>query len=401
MMEQALNIAKNDAFRFRGWHQHLPFIYAGYQFGEFRLLKGSNRGHEDRISGTYSVQARYPLFAWGAISAEKKALFLREKNAMQHATNTWRILLEEIRSDFYHAVTLKGAIALLEKQIAHEKLRVSRSSAHTTEGYIAETNALSLEISIREKEYSLNAQHNELDVALSRLRSTTGLHELTQKDIPDFVSCPDIDPDILEKRIATFNALNNRTTGEAILAQNQRALIDEEITQVEARMLPNLNLGASVSQSPYQTNTNRFEMQTVLFAGISGTWNIFDRDATNTTVRALKTEQRLIDARLRASRQTRFDALRTQVRQIRDSRAMLALRNERLKAAELYLDGLRHSHALGITEELAVKDAELSAEIHRQSIRNNQTTITRALRRFLSGIEQDPAAALYSAPSND
>jgi outer membrane protein TolC len=401
MTEQELNIAQNDAFRFRGWRQHLPYVTAGYSFGYYKLLRGDNRGNDEKLSGTYSVSMRYPIFAWGAIDAEKDAVRLRERAAMHGATIAWRELAAAIRRDYYQAVILKNGIELQKKQIALEGRRQTRSAAYTETGQISTNEHLARSVAAREKEFQLEAQTMELEILLANLRATTGLDVLAVEDIPGSVPVPDVDVAALEAALAAYNVPFNSDTAEARMASLQRQIFDEEITQVNARILPNISLGASIAQSPVQTNTNRFEMQTVLFAGINGYWNLFDRDATQTTVRALKARQRLIDAQLRADKERRLVNLRAQIGQIRGAQRMLTLRLEYLATARRNLKSLRLRQNLDLVEPLAVEDAEMQVLVLEKGIFDDKVSIARSYHQFQTGIEQDPAVSLYIVPQNE
>ena len=401
MIEQEHHVARNDAFRFKSWRQHMPFIQANYQLGEFKLIRGENRGNDERFSGTYSVSARYPLFHWGAIAAEKESALLREKSAQQNATLAWRQLATKIRGDFYRAVILKGEIAVQEKQLALENMRQKSTQAHLQAGDISELDRASQALALRDQEIALDTRKIELATLVANIRSATGLEKFSIAEIPDTVFCPKVDCQLIEQQLVAYSLSSNATSEEARSAQLEINILDEEITRTRAQMLPNFNLGVSISQSPYQTTSNRFEMQTVFFAGLTGSWNIFDRDITNTTIRALKTQQRLIESRLRASQNSRLNLLEAQLKQIRISQENLTLRNQYLESVKNQLDCARRELELGLGKELDVAIYETRAETARQAILTEQINITRTYYQFLAGIEQDSDAIIYTVPSNE
>jgi outer membrane protein TolC len=401
MIEQEAVVAQNDAFRFRGWRQHMPYINASYSFGDFKLLRGENRGNDEKLSGTYSVGLRYPIFAWGAVQAEKEAALLRERAAMLGATLAWRQLVESIREQYYRAVMLKSDIALQKRQLALEARRQEQTAAHTEAGRISTSERLARSVATRDKEATLATKLSELEILLANLRATTGVETFSEADVPDAIAVPAVDADALERQLAARAAFIEGASSEVVHAGLNREILDQEITRTRSNMLPVFNAAASISQSPYQTNTNRFEMQTVLFAGINGSWNVFDRDTTLSTVRALKARQRHIDAQLRATKTSRAVALRAQVAQIRASQRALALRREHLDTGRRNLDSLRRQRELGLAEPLAVENAAMQVLEMEKAIFDNEVAITRAYQHFLSGIEQDPANTLYTAPVNE
>ncbi|MDR2863212.1 MAG: TolC family protein [Puniceicoccales bacterium] len=400
MIEQEHYIVKSDAFRFRGWRQHMPFINAGYQAGYFKLTDREFKEIDANMNLTYYLSFRYPIFAWGAIRAEKEAALLREKLAQGNAVIEWRRLVNTIRSLYFDAVSLKSNIALQEEQLKLEMRRQNRSDAQLDIGRIAEAERLGQQVAIKQKSFDLNALKSRLATTVATIRTTSGFETLALSDIPDTLSFPAVDSEQLARQLDAFHLLDNGETEDARQARLHKSILDEEITQVEARALPNVNLGASISQNPYQLN-ERFEMRTTIFFGINGTWNIFDRDITNTTVRSLKTEQRVVEARLRAGKVNRLDELKAQLMQIRTTQEILALRQEYLKAAEKRLEGIEAALSLGQSDQLAREDAEMQVFVIRQQIFNDQLAIHRTCLQFLSSIEQDPAVTFYTVPSNE
>jgi outer membrane protein TolC len=401
MIEQEFLVARADAFRFRGWRQHMPFISGDYRFGMFTLIRGENRGGDTKTSGTYSLNLRYPFYAWGAIAAEKNSAFLREKAAQSGSLVAWRKFVGEVRRDYHRAVVLKGAIAHGERQLAFEKRRQGRSDALLEAGRLSDSDRLAQAVAFRQREHDLDMRRMEIASVLSKLHATTGFDVLALDDIPLSVPCPDVDCAFLERQLDAFRRSGGDDVEEARANRLFRDQLDEEITQAEARMLPNLNLGASIAQSPYQTNTNRFEMQTIAFVGVSGTWNIFDRDIAETAVRSLKAQQRALDAQLHASRLSRLGHLKNQLAGIRLAQDMVALRRRHLETAGRQLDAARREGELGRADALAIEEAEVQVSGIRQAITNDEINIADAYFQFLSGIGQDPAATLYSAPQND
>jgi outer membrane protein TolC len=401
VLEQELNIVKNDAFRFRGWRRHMPFLNLYTNAGYYKMSDRDFQEIDSSLNLTYNLSARYPIYAFGAIEAEREAAFLREKLAQHSAVIEWRRLVNEIRQSFYRAVILKGDIATQEKQVALEKRRQSRSAANRDIGRLSEAEHLAREVDIRQRELTLNTVKIELANILAQLRITTGFDTLTLADIPADIASPAVDCALLERRLEAFRpraAAND--TEETRRDITYRALLDEEITQAEARALPNISLGASISQSPYQIN-DRFEMRTQLFGGISATWNLFDRDITNTTVRSLRTEQRLVDARMRTGKVNRLNNMTAQIAQIRAAQELLALRTQNLDAASKNLEGVSKNLDLGRTDSLALEEAETYVATVRQGILHDRVTIARAYFQFQSDIEHDPAVTLYTVPSNE
>ncbi|MDR3228527.1 MAG: TolC family protein [Puniceicoccales bacterium] len=381
----------------------MPYVNAGYQAGEFKIFKSRYQQGSQMLNATYYLALRYPLFTWFAESAEKNADLLREKRAQHNASIAWLHLANGIRREFFNAVILKNQIALKEKQIALEKQHQGRLDENLAAGVSAETNRLSQSVALREKQFDHDGAKVRLADLVTRLRTLSGLETFTEADIPSSVPSPEVDCAVLERRLAAYaQAVAAGETASARVARIEREILDDEITQVRARKLPTFNLGATISQNPYDAGGNRgYEMRNILFFGISGNWNLFDRDITNTTIRSIQTRQRLIDARLSSEKINRENSLRNLIGQIRSAQELLAIRREYEKNAAQHLAGLRESLRLGLYTELDVETAEARLDNLRLGIAENQTAIVRDFYEFLAGIGQDPAAYYYTAPNNE
>ncbi|MDR1817505.1 MAG: TolC family protein [Puniceicoccales bacterium] len=437
MLEAAIIIEQNDAFRHRGWRPWMPFLTAWANAGQFKIFPTETQDGDDLFNAAYGVTLRYPLFTWGAVRAERKAGLLREKRAQTDAIVAWNRLVASLRAAYYEAVALRSKMDLQERQIAVERRRQSGSDNSLATGDISETERLGRSVALREREYELGATKLVFANLVQRLRSLSGLADLRAEEIPSTTAFPRVDCDALERRLASvFPQLTATGTGgdagarrdaaaatapgheftEERVARIQREILDHEITQARARTLPILSVSASYTQNPYDagwgykrnptTGVNEryhygYEMRDVMFAGVNVTWNILDRDASNAAVRALKAQQRLIDARLVRGRADRLNNLRTQIAQIRRSQEMLVLRASHLDSALRNLAALRQALTLGTVDELSVENAELAMLNIQSGIAADQIALARAYREFLAAIEQDPASALYTPPEND
>ena len=288
LLEQELKVAQADAFRFRGWRQYMPYINANYQAGYFNLLGASAPGAQTGkgiFGGSYAINANYPVYQWGAIEAEKKFAFARENSARVGASITWRNLVKDVRSKFLEAVVDKARIALLEKRVEAARVRQERTEQEFAIGRIIAADRAAGLLELRNKELDLSRQKIALATLLSQLRGLTGAENFGVTDIPDDLPDIDWDDEKLATRLAEFEKLSVEDSPENKQAEYDAEQYKNQRIMAEARDLPSFNLGASVTQTPVQNGTN-FGMQTYLFLGVTGTWNIFDRDTTQENVRA-------------------------------------------------------------------------------------------------------------------
>lgn len=403
LLEQELRVAQADAFRFRGWRQYMPYISANYQGGYFNLLSAADpnaKEGEGKFGGSYSVSAYHPVYHWGAIEAEKKAAFARENMARDEAVITWRNLVNDIRSKFNKSVVEKARIALLERraETARRKMEVTEQEFRLGRIIEAEKSARLLEL--RNQELELSRKKIELATLLARLRGLTGDDDFTLERVPN--DLPDIewDDSALAAHLADFRRLGVDESPENRQALHASQLYENQRIMAESRELPTFNLGTSVTQTPVERNGG-FGMQTYLFVGVMGSWNIFDRQTTQENVRSLRLAQRLVEVKLNTGNRQRFTELENAAQQLKSARQARDLRRDIVKLRQYAFDTIRQRVELGLAPQedlFAAEDALLASKL---DLLSDRAEILNAYHAFMAGILLAPSDQLYSAPSND
>lgn len=403
MLEQELRIAQVDAFRFRGWRQYMPYISANYQAGYFNMVNAADpnaREGEGKLGGSYGISAYHPVYHWGAIEAEKKYSFARENMARSDAAVSWRNLVGELRSGFLEAVVNKARVALLEKRAGWAKERLDSAKQELAMGRIVDAQLTAITLDLRHAELELTRRKIELASQLARLRSQSGATDFEIQNLPD--DLPDFawDDARLSAQLDDYIKLAEAEAPEARSARYADEAYANQMVMAESREKPQFNVGASLNQSPVQTNSG-FGMQTFVFVGVMGTWNIFDRDTTRENVRALGIARKLVEAKLTTGTLRRRTELRNSLTQMKASRDALALRSDIVKLRAEAHEALRQKLTLGLAKRAevnAAEDALLEARVARL---NELSLIQNAYHTFMSGILLDPTDTLYVAPSND
>ncbi len=403
LLEQELRVAQADAFRFRGWRQYMPYISASYQAGYFNLINAADQNSkegEGKFGGSYTISGYYPLYQWGAIEAEKKAAFARENLSRTEALIAWRNLVGDIRAKFNEAVIAKARIGLLERRLSDIRTKQEAADKDFKLGRIVEADRTAQLLYLRNQEIDLNRRKIELATLLSRLRGLSGAESFSLDDLPS--DLPDIewDDERIAARLADFKRLGVDDSPENRQARHATELYENQRVMAESRELPTFNLGTSINQTPVERNGG-FGMQTYFFAGLMGTWNIFDRQTTQENVRSLRVAQRLVETRLNFGNRQRFTELENAALQLRSARQARDLRRDLVKLRADALEAARQRLALGLakTEEIsAAEDALLSAKL---DLLGDRAGILNTYHAFMAGILLAPSDQFYSAPSND
>ncbi len=403
MLEQELYMSQADAFRFRGWRQYMPYITANYQAGYFNLLGAADPNAKEgqgKFGGSYSISAYHPLYQWGAIEAEKKFAFARENKSRAGAVIAWRKLVGEIRSKFLKAVVDKSHLALQEIRLEVARQRMDRIEQEFKLGRIVASERSSRLLELRTRELELTRDKIALTGLIAKLRSLTGSENYGVAQLP--ADLPDVEWDdaTLASRLQDFEKLGVEDAPETREAKYAGEALDNQRIMSEARDLPSFNLGVNVSQTPVE-RPGGFGMQTYLFAGLMGSWNIFDRDTTRENVRSLKIAGRLVDTKLISGRREGLTELHSALEQLKAARQARDLRRDIVKLREDFVESVKQRVGLGLTrgEELsAAEDALLASK---NDLINDRATILTAYHTFMAGVLLAPTDQIYTAPSND
>ena len=403
LLEQELRVAQTDAFRFRGWRQYMPYITANYQAGLFNLLStpaANSAEGENKFGGSYTLSAYHPIYHWGAIEAEKKSAFARENLSRAEALIAWRKLVSDLRPKFHDAVLAKARVALLELRVQAASRALDSADQELRLGRIVETERAARLLELRNRELELNRLKIELASLLAQLRSLSGAETLGVNDLPDDLPDLEWDDDALAERLDEFRRLGLDDTPEHRRARHACDMYENQRVMAQSRELPTFNLGASVNQSPVENN-GRFGMQTYVFAGVMGTWNIFDRQTTLENVRSLRIASRLVETNLAFDNRRRITELENATLRLKASRLARDLRRDIVKLRHDAFEAVRQRSRLGLAAREELASAEEALLAARLDLLRDRAGILNAYHAFMSGILLDPVDQLYTAPSNE
>lgn len=404
MLEQELGIAQADAFRFRGWRQYMPYINANYQAGYFNMLNAADPNSTEegkgKFGGSYGISAYHPVYHWGAIEAEKKFAFAKENLARSEARVAWRALVMDIRAKFLEATVNKTRITLLEKRTEWARERLEAGEQELKLGRIVDADVTARRLELRNNELELARRKIELATQLARLRAQTGASELGVSELPE--DLPDIrwDDAELASRFGDFQKNGAEDEPENRSAKYADEMYANQMIMAESREKPQFNLGASLNQTPVERNGG-FGMQTYLFVGLMGSWNIFDRDTTRESVRALGVARRLVEVRLDSGRLQRTTELANALAQLRATREAIAIRRDIVKLRREAFEGAQQRRKLGLAKNDDVHAAEDAYLEARLSLLSDRSAVQNAYHAFMSGIMLSPTDSYYIAPTND
>jgi outer membrane protein TolC len=397
MREQADMVAEYDASRFRSWVRYMPALNATYSVGLFYQANQDISGTQALLpGGAFTVQANQPIFYWGAYTATRDLAFLREKIAQNKALLAYTKLCLDLRNRYYDLIVQKSQIALLARQIESAQTQLDKERIELDHGFSTTASVNALDLALHNLEVKKTDADNSFQFNLDEFRRISAASAFTADDVPDRIYLPVIDQTGLQSQYQDFRAKGFDQSLSATDANLNKDAISQQVIINDANQKPLLNASVGVTQSPYQNGTS-FEFSTIFFVGVSGSWNIFDREETTYATRALLAQRRVVATTLSDTRNQAFNEAAHSLGQINSGLQSLAVLKRQLAQAQ---DDYRRVQILRVGGRAAPIDTD-AARDHLLDLRcqvlSSQAEVTKGYFQFISDIFSDPALAY--APS--
>jgi len=395
MREQAELVAANDASRYRSWVQYLPAVQAKYNLGLFDIIRGDIQGgSETAFGGAYTVEASRPLYYWGAIDATKKLALLKEQISQTQAIIAYAKLCVDIRKAYYELIAQKAHVTLYarETESAARRVEKARQLLATGTGYpvkVHQLDSVFQRLQLQEAE-----AQNVYEFNVGEFRRLSGALDFDQNDVPDYVVMPRVDIDQMRAQFEGFRKAGFFDTAVNKVASLQQDAIDNQMIINDANQKPNFNLGVGVTQGPYQDNSTRtggIYFQTVIFAGITGTWNLFDNYQTSDNDRSLHAQRHYVDAELAGSRDQLFSQAANLLDKIEIALRAISIFKQQLATLQNDYRHEKQSLALGQSDQTDVDQIRDGILETKFDILDYQTNVVAGYYGFLTEIFCDPA----------
>ncbi|WOO42043.1 TolC family protein [Rubellicoccus peritrichatus] len=316
----------------------MPSINTFAQFN-YQTEQRENTGTVDRGLYFWSLDARQPVYQWGAIEARKEMGDLRIDGAKTRNAASFRQLLRDARDLYLQIFQRRVALELARETAAiaeedFELVRRRHEAGEVTDIVLAEA-----EVRVFQGEADILNQEQDFAFLQQRLRTITGwtgpIMSNFSLSLRDFLTSPVVEDDPLPRGDPTKSIAY-----QAI--QNNIEIQDREYTIAHARNLPHFSLVAGVFRDQIDSAfLAESEDRTNFFVGGLVTWSIFDGNAaTGEKMATMARKRRLereadMEMQLFQSQEQRLRAtLDINTRSIGIASRLLELSNQRLKTAE-------------------------------------------------------------------
>ncbi len=395
MRQQEDSVSQADASRFRSWMRHMPLLTASYSAGVYysTSITGSS-SNSLTPGGSLALQGSLPLYHWGAFDAQTDLGILREQIAQNDAILAYAQMCLDLRKRYLDLVVQKAQATTLALSVESAKARLDKTDILLKQGRATPAQATHLENDWSELQIKRDAAAATFKKNLADFRRLSGSLSFEARDVPDTIFLPVLDQSDLQAQYEQYQKEGfNQSLAARSAELNQKAL-DKQIVMNNANRRPLFDLTASVSQAPYiNGNNNGLKFGTIFFAGITGSWTLFDRGDSFAMTQALYAQKRQVQNKLADSRQETLDDANASLARIDlDLRALGVLKSRYRQQQEDY-GRVQILMRTGQIEQTGINDARDALLNTREEILTRQADAAAAYYSFLSDIFRDPALA--------
>jgi len=395
MLEQADTVAQVEASRFRSWVRQMPIISASYSLGGYgEANAGGSVANSLTPGGSFSIQASRPLFHWGGFTAETALGILKEQMAQNDAVLAYAKLCLDLRTRYLALVVQKAQAALLGNEVDFAARRLEKERLLLGQGQSTAAKVSDLDLESQSFVLKKMEADSEFNHQLAEFRRLTGSHTFSGDDVPDHIFMPVVDQSDLQTQQQQFTQGGFNLTPTANGAQLNQNSLDQQIRINRANQRPQFNLAASASEEPYINSTGTgLKFGTIFFAGINGSWIIYDRDEAFSRTNALLAQQRVVETKLTDSREQAFDDSASDLDQIDLGLRALAVLKKQLTQQQADYGRIEVQESNGQTETTEVDTARSTLLDTRFQILQRQQQVANGYYSYISQLFRDPAMA--------
>lgn len=316
----------------------LPTLSTFAQYN-YQTEQRENSGTVDRALYFWSLDARQPIYQWGAIEARKQIGDLRVSGAETRNSQAFRQLLRDARDIYLRIFQRRVSLELAQESRAIAQEGLERMKRRHEAGEVTDIALAETEIGVEQAEADILQQEQDYIFLQQRLRTLTGwtgpIISNFSHSLQTFLTSPVVENNPLPRGNPTDSVVYQAL-------QNDIAIQEREYTIAHARNLPHFSLVGGIFRD--QIDSAFFaesEDRTNFFVGGLVTWSIFDGNAatgqkmaTMARKRQLEREANLEMELFQSDEQRLRASLEINARSIGISSRLLELSNQRLATAE-------------------------------------------------------------------
>jgi len=384
--------ATRDAYRAGLW----PSVSGSYRISETRDDRADQPDTLRAQKVYYDITINQAVFHWGAVRNNARIGDIQLRIAQGNFREGYRLLAQEIRSQYLQLIVKKAQIARSRFNMVHvrELLRVAED--RLAKRAISEGEVAVARLNVEQAELLLDRQADDFEASRSAFARFTGsATPLSADEIPDSIPALTPGQGVFDAALASVLSASTVPTNEA---RNYQNYIDLEVLNYKmnrVRLLPKVNLiaGANQDEQSYTINTaQRYRLDSI-YGAMQVSWHIFDGFAARSAQRTALARRRQLENDLRNYTENIKASLQAQNRQIAFAARAMALTDRNVNGSDGLLKSRREDLRSGQASEADVRVAELAVHDAKISAYASRLDYLMKASELNGLLAQDPALA--------
>ena len=343
---------------------------------------------------TNGIQASYPLYTGGKNENNIKAAGYSLDSADLTLENTKQTIRQQVTTYYYNILQYRKLIQVDQESVDNLQSHLDNVNAQYRVGTVAKSDVLLSEVQLANARQSLVSQQNNYNIAVSTLNNAIGLPTDTILNIRDELKYTKYD---LNLNDCTQYASVHRPDGLAAEYKVRQA--EAAVKVAQAANLPQVNAVVKRSFSGEDAFGTDHTNSDTWSTGISASWDIFDNNVTQASVRQA-------EATLRKTQEAALQQQDAISLEVRTAYLNLIAAETNIRTTQVAVDQAQEDYKIaqvrysaGVDTNLSVMDAEeklLTAQTNYVTALYNYNTAKVSLDKAM-GIKVDLDVAPYWA----
>ena len=395
--ELDLQIAEDDRVIARAGM--LPSIGLNYRYNQARDERADVAGRLSVTKTYYDFSLNQPLFFWGERRNTARMGEIREKIAKGQYRDGYRLLVQELRSQYLQLVVRKVSLARIRynQQFAKDQLAIGED--RLAKKVISGVEIFPLRLNSERADIDLERAIFDFENAKVSFARLAGLPAMKDESIPDAIPVVTYTAPAMDQLLAGFLSQKDYPTIEAFSLRNQIEIQDLDYLNQKTRLRPkfSFNMGTNQDEQNYSLSSAQKFRVNSLYAGVQVQWTLFDGFASQAATRISLARRRQMENDYRDLTERLGQQAQAQSRQIYFSARNMSINDRFLTAGEGNLKTRQDEFKRGAISEADVSLAQLGLFDAQVNAYNARADYLLKVGDFLGTLTEDPALANVAA----
>ncbi len=385
-----LEMAENDRIAARA--NLLPSVAGSYSYTEAEEDRADLNGSSRVTKIAYNFSVSQPLYYWGERRNSDKMGAIRLSMAQGQYREGYRLFAQEVRNQYMRLILGKLRTTRTAYYRDFTANQAKLGEERLAKKVISDAQIFAIRMDAEKAQIGAERASFDYENDKASFARLTGTPQLKDGEIPD--SIPPVTPqtESVQSVLAGFLAQKNPPALEAV---NYLHLLEIErlgLANQKTRLKPKLNfvLGASQDQQSYTVNIAQKYQVKSLFAGVSGSWTIFDGFSTGAAVRSAQAKVRQMEKDYRGLTERLAEQAQSQARLIGFSARYISINERYLSSSGGSMTTRKEEFARGVISEEAVSTAQLGLYDAEITAYTSRADYYAQVGEFLGTVMEDP-----------